>query len=272
MSELRVDNIVSQDGTTAPTYTQGVTVAAGKTLTNNGDFTVAGDTTLSGNTTISGIVSLTNTGVTTISGTLDVTNTGISTFSGGLRVGGAATITGSLDVLGGGTFNTTGIITASLIDVTSDIQYVNLSVITGNVGIGTTFGYGGRLNVNDDIVLSSGISTTSDMAIRAYTSNGGMISFEDIDGDKSYFSITKDEDTLFSVNDTAFNSKVVVGAAGSIGIGTTAPDTALLQVDVVGGDVRVGRSESEGLILTSNNGSQFRVKVDNSGNLSTTAL
>lgn len=266
MSELRVDNIVSQDGTAAPTYTQGIIVAAGKTINNQGDFDV------SGNSEFSGYVRITNTGITTVDGTLNVAGTGTNTYSGDITLSGDMDVTGSLNVTGGGTLNTSGIITASLIDVTSDIQYANLSVLTGNVGIGTTFGYGGRLNVNDDIVLSTGISTTSDMAIRAYTSNGGMISFEDIDGDKSYFSITKDEDTLFSVNDTSFNSKVVVGAAGSIGIGTTAPDTALLQVDVVGGDVRVGRSESEGLILTSNNGSQFRVKVDNSGNLSTTAL
>jgi len=266
MSELRVDNIVSQDGTAAPTYTQGVIVAAGRTLTNNGDFTVAG------NTTLAGIVSITNAGVTTVAGTLDVTSTGISTFTGNVWVGGAGTITGSLDVLGGGTLNTAGIITASLIDVTSEIQYANLAVLTGNVGLGTTSGYGGRLNVNDDIVLSSGVSTTSDMAIRAYSTGSGMLSFEDIDANQQYFSIDKDFTTLFAVNDASYDSKVIVGAAGSIGIGTDAPTTGALQVDVHGGDVRVGRSESEGLILTSNNGSQFRVKVDNSGNLSTTAL
>ena len=48
MSELRVDNIVSADGNTAPTYSQGVTVAAGKTFTNSGDFTTAGNSSFSG--------------------------------------------------------------------------------------------------------------------------------------------------------------------------------------------------------------------------------
>jgi len=216
MSELRVDNIVSQDGTAAPTYTQGVIVAAGRTLTNNGDFTVAG------NTTLAGIVSITNAGVTTVAGTLDVTSTGISTFTGNVWVGGAGTITGSLDILGGGTLNTAGIITASLIDVTSEIQYANLAVLSGNVGFGTTSGYGGRLNVNDDIVLSSGVSTTSDMAIRAYSTGSGMLSFEDIDANQQYFSINKDFTTLFAVNDASYDSKVIVGAAGSIGIGTDA--------------------------------------------------
>jgi len=264
MSELRVDNIVSQDGSTAPTYTYGINVAAGKTITNDGHFVVNGDTTLAGT------VQVTNTGVTTISGTLDVTNTGVSTFSGGLRVGGAATITGSLDVVGGGTLNTSGIITASLIDVTSEIQYANLAVLTGNVGLGTTSGYGGRLNVNDSIIMSTGIQTTYDTKIQAVSNDGGGISFEDLDGGQQYFSITKDTTYLFAVNDTSANEKfVVTGTGSSVGVNTDMPTA---HIDVIGGDARVGRNENEGIVLTSNNGSQFRIKVDNSGNLSTTAL
>ena len=43
MSELRVDNIVSQDGTSAPVYTQGIVVGAGKTLTAQGGDIKLGD-------------------------------------------------------------------------------------------------------------------------------------------------------------------------------------------------------------------------------------
>jgi hypothetical protein len=263
MSELRVDNIVSQDGTAAPVYSKGILIGSGQTITNQGDFIVEGSSTLQGS------VNITNTGITTVAGTLDVTSTGISTFTGNVWVGGAGTITGSLDVLGGGTLNTAGVITASLIDVTSEIQYANLSILTGNAGIGTTSGLGGRLNVNDDIVMSTGIGSVFDMAIRTYALDGGAISFEQVDGSDQFFSVSKDETSIvFAVNDASFTAQFVVGAGGSVGIGTTNP---LSKLDVRG-DARVGLNTSQGVILTSPNGTLYRLSVDNSGTLTTTAV
>ena len=84
MSELRVDNIVSQDGSAAPIYSKGLNIGAGQTLTNAGDYTVSGTTTLS-NTVVSGV----------------------TTFSQGAAITGDVTATGSLNVTGGGNFNTT---------------------------------------------------------------------------------------------------------------------------------------------------------------------
>ena len=43
MSELRVDNIVSQDGSAAPIYSKGLNIGAGQTLTNAGDYSVSGN-------------------------------------------------------------------------------------------------------------------------------------------------------------------------------------------------------------------------------------
>jgi hypothetical protein len=54
----------------------------------------------------------------------------------------------------------------------------------------------------------------------------------------------------------------------NIGINSTAPTAKL---DVLG-DVRVGDSNSQGVILTSPNGTQYRLVVDNTGNLSTSAV
>ena len=56
---------------------------------------------------------------------------------------------------------------------------------------------------------------------------------------------------------------------GNIGIGTTNPTSKL---DVQGGDIKVGIDTSTGLILTSPNGTQFRLIIDDSGNLSATAV
>ena len=54
----------------------------------------------------------------------------------------------------------------------------------------------------------------------------------------------------------------------NIGINSTAPTAKL---DVLG-DVRVGDSNSQGVILTSPDGTQYRLVVDNAGNLSTSAV
>ena len=78
MSELRVDNIVSQDGSSAPVYTQGMVVGAGKTLTVHGDAdfqsgaNVSGIVTFAGGANIGGALSATD---LTLSGNLTVNGT-----------------------------------------------------------------------------------------------------------------------------------------------------------------------------------------------------
>ena len=52
----------------------------------------------------------------------------------------------------------------------------------------------------------------------------------------------------------------------NVGIGTTNP---ISKLEIQGGDVRVGVDTSNGVILTSPNGTKFRLVVDNSGALST---
>ena len=61
---------------------------------------------------------------------------------------------------------------------------------------------------------------------------------------------------------------ITTTAAGLVGIGTTNPTSKLHVV----GDARVGINTSQGVILTSGNGTQYRLIVDNSGNLSTVSV
>jgi hypothetical protein len=72
-----------------------------------------------------------------------------------------------------------------------------------------------------------------------------------------------------SVTGTSSQPLQVTGGAyvsGSVGIGTTNPTEKL---QVVGGDIRVGVNTSQGVILTSANGTKFRLLVSDSGVLST---
>jgi hypothetical protein len=64
------------------------------------------------------------------------------------------------------------------------------------------------------------------------------------------------------------NSIVTTQLKGNVGIGTTSP-TSKLEVD--SGDIEIHDS-ANGLILRSPNGTRYRVQVDDSGNLTTTAV
>jgi hypothetical protein len=59
-------------------------------------------------------------------------------------------------------------------------------------------------------------------------------------------------------------SNLVVNPGNSVGIGSTTPAYYL---DVVGGDVRVGINTSQGVILTSPNGTKYRLSVSDAGAL-----
>lgn len=69
-----------------------------------------------------------------------------------------------------------------------------------------------------------------------------------------------------NITNTWITTAVGIHTLSNVGIGTTNPTSKLT---VYGGDIRVGINTSEGVILTSPNGSKFRLIVDNSGALST---
>ena len=132
MSELRVDNIVSQDGTAAPVYSQGVIVGSGKT------FTVRGNADFQSGANVSGVVTFSSVNITTgfnvtgvvtatsfsgsatgLTGSPNITVTNVSARD--VQVGGALTVTGNLTVNGTQTIiNTTNVeITDPLVGIGS---------------------------------------------------------------------------------------------------------------------------------------------------------
>jgi hypothetical protein len=119
---------------------------------------------------------------------------------------------------------------------------------TGNLGIGTTIPIQ-KLHVVDAIVVSSASTSLSNaIQTKAYAN---QYSIEDVDGfgARQYISIAKSDTDLFKVNDDLFNTRFVVGAAGSVGIGTTLPRFAL---DVIGFTNVTGNTNINGNLTVNN--------------------
>jgi hypothetical protein len=118
-----------------------------------------------------------------------------------------------------------------------------MRITNSNVGIGTT-SPSQKLDVNGDIGIKHAI----------------VASFDDNNGN---LSIGSDAGKINLLNDS-----LVIDYSTNVGIGTTSPASKL---EVDGGDIEIDDSAS-GLILRSPNGTRYRVQVDNSGNLTTTAI
>ncbi len=128
---------------------------------------------------------------------------------------------------------------------------------TGNVGIGTT-------SPNRQLQVS-GAGTT--VAIKVKATDGSQSSL-DLENTEGWFRVINDGGSLSIYDQSDSAERFRINTSGNIGIGTTSPASKL---EVDGGDIEVDDSAS-GLILRSPNGTRYRIKVDNSGNLTTTAV
>ena len=185
-----------------------------------------------------------------------------TTFTNQLNVSGISTFNNQVNIFSN--VNTTGVITAA--------------TFSGNA---TTASYA-TLSGISTYSNTSGIATYSNIAgIATYALNSG-ISTNVIGGVGSLSQLsvsgvaTFTSGPLFIGTDTSTGTsgqliQIDSGAyvSGSIGIGTTNPTSKL---SVVGGDISVGVGTAHGIILTSPNGTQYRLIVDDSGNLSTVTV
>ena len=135
---------------------------------------------------------------------------------------------------------------------------------TGNIGIGTT-NPGAQLEINNP-------GGSAAATFRLQGGLGGQIQFRNNSFPTGTISSNATGDMTFFTgtgSSGSTSSKItIVGSSGNVGIGTTGPASKL---EVDGGDIEVDDSAS-GLILRAPNGTRYRVKVDNSGNLTTTTV
>ena len=128
------------------------------------------------------------------------------------------------------------------------------------------------------VYAAGGVDSSKNITLRGSSATNGTLSYEGSAG--QLFSITNNltSGSIYSVNDVSgipaldvnANGTVSIAAYyGNVGVGTETPTA---KVDVIGGDLRVGRDNSQGVVLTAPNGTRYRLRVDNSGVLSTTAV
>lgn len=187
---------------------------------------------------------------------------------------------------GGGSGNVAGIDTTG----TSIFTNINASgIVTANSFVGNGSGLTGIVTY---ITSGSGISVDQNTGSITISATGGM------GGGESYWvsnvsgihttsnvgiGTTDPTVPLFVVGDAEFTGVVTATRFSSETTGTPTIDSATnlnlnavtvaISTDLtVGGDAYLGVDNSTGLILTSPNGTTYRVIVDNSGNLTTTLV
>jgi len=209
----------------------------------------------------SGIAVNQNSGNVTINSTVtstqwETTDVGINTLS---SVGiGTTNPTSALTVKGNTSLETLNVSGVSTFN--SDVN------VQGGVGIHTTI-------LNSSFVISSAIEYSAELMCLDGTSNsnryglfaqyGSETTITSRDGN-NYGTIK-----LNQYDGSSVQTSIVIPPSGNIGIGTT---NASSKLTVRGGDISVGVSTAHGVILTSPNGTQYRLIVDDFGTLSTVAV
>ena len=133
--------------------------------------------------------------------------------------------------------------------------------------IGTSYVPGGGGSGNVAIAITNTAPTGDNLnEIIWYDNDIGrsFIYYTDVDG--SQWVDMSPAGTSVSIPNYWISTTAGIHTTSNVGIGTTSPTTKL---EVRGGDIRVGVNTSEGVILTSPNGTKYRLIVSDSGTLST---
>ena len=177
----------------------------------------------------------------------------------GIAVTGIAQTFSALQTFNNGVIITTSLSAGSLsaagpITFTNNMSNFSVeSQTTGTISLGGTFQTGriqlGRSVTNQTLSLGTGASGVGTTKIINLGTNGLSGSFTEI-----------------NIGPIAGVGTVAINSGTNVGIGTTIP---ISKLEVRGGDIKVGVNTSQGLILTSPNGTKYRLIVDNSGVLGT---
>ena len=259
MSELRVNNIVSEDGSAAPIYSRGMNIGAGTTLTCDGNFVVGGATSIAGSVEVGGLFKantltpLTGDTVTissgkflAVGGGVTVTNAGTFTVSGPTSFQSGAVVTGVV------TFTEADLqasLTLDGLDVGSNIKLGNAGVITATsfsgdgsnlTGIDATTIVNGTSNVT--VAASGDITATRSGTTRLTVDNAGVEVNGTFDVGGGNVAVTRTSGQLTcAFTATASNSVVEIGGSTGAYLDLKSPDSDDF-------DLRLGSTGTGGFI------------------------
>lgn len=158
------------------------------------------------------------------------------------------------------------------LQVTGDVSATNILPTTDNTGVvgNTAFTWSNGqftdLTVNGTLNVRTAIDLADSDILRFGSSDDVQLFYNGTTNDLNIELESATNQIAITDNGTY---KVVIKKDGSVGIGSTVPTSKL---DVIGGDIRVGINTTQGVILTSPNGTKFRLFVSNTGVLSTVSI
>jgi hypothetical protein len=147
-----------------------------------------------------------------------------------------------------------------------DIIFEQDGEIRGLTGRTITFGQAdsyvafGAPVFGNTIYAAGGVDSSKNITLRGSSATNGTLSWEGSAG--QLFSITNNltSGSIFSVNDVSGIPSIDVNADGTV------------RICQYYGDLKVGSGQSQGVVLTSPNGTQYRLVVSDAGALSTSAV
>jgi len=158
------------------------------------------------------------------------------------------------------------------LQVTGDVSATNILPTTDNTGVvgNTAFTWSNGqftdLTVNGTLNVRAAIDLADSDILRFGSSDDVQLFYNGTTNDLN-IELESAANQIAITDNGTYN--VVIKKDGSVGIGSIIPTSKL---DVVGGDIRVGVNTSHGVILTSPNGTKFRLFVSNTGVLSTVSI
>jgi hypothetical protein len=175
--------------------------------------------------------------------------TSVPTYLLTVAASGAFPSPGLTNVLGDFTANTNSYSQVNTRNASSGANASSDIIATANTGTDTT-------NFIDLGINNSGFSTTT------WTVNGALDGYlYTSDANLSIGAASNKYVSIFTGGTLAANERLRVTGIGSVGIGTTIPTSRLHVI----GDARVGVDTSQGVILTSPNGTKYRLFVTDAG-------
>ena len=264
MSELRVDSVTNNSGTGPVEFPRGITVGGvtGSSGITTGNNVIIPGNSQTGQNLYSGIgtgnfFALDNAGSSNYNGN---DNIFIGYFSGSENVAGYQNTfinsnSGRYNISGYNN-NFIGAYSGGSNSHGSDNNFFGVASGTQNT-IGNRNIYignfvGSSTSSNDNVIIGNGENL--------FPSNSILLDSPNLD--------TNNQFAVGIAKSTGTNYWLVGNENFNIGIGTTNPTSKL----TVGGDIKVGVNTSQGIILTSPNGTRYKIFVNNNGTLGTISV